>query len=83
MHAREEEQDLSVTVKPHSTIRIGYMCRADYEHHLEHDPDGCLIFKSIADLLKGRPCAYKCGVVEVEVRLVRIVQGEIPKETLQ
>lgn len=52
----------------------GYMDKVDYEEELGNADGGNLVCPSVEDLCARRRCAKEyCGVVEVEVRLVRVV----------
>ena len=55
-----------------------FMDGIDWQHHLEGDRKGTLLFVSIDGLKETRRCIDKggCGVVEVEVRLVRWVEEQ-------
>ena len=50
-----------------------FMDGIDWEHHLDSDYHGTKLFPSEKSLREGRKCVNTggCGVVEVEVRLVR------------
>lgn len=52
---------------------IGYMDKTDFDHELGHTGSGNLVYPSIIDLQRQRKCWEECGIVEVEVRLVRVV----------
>lgn len=53
---------------------IGYMCRVDFDHHLEKDWFGTTIYPSIDSLKKHRSCVSGCGIVKVEVHLKEVIQ---------
>jgi len=65
-----------------------FMDGIDWEHHLDGDSNGTLLFPSVEAAKDVRTCIVKggCGVVEVEVRLVRWVEPqaltyiEVPKD---
>jgi len=52
---------------------VGYMCRTDFDHELGYAEDGTTIYPSIESLHENRECAKHCGIVEVEVRLRKVV----------
>lgn len=52
----------------------GYMCKTDFFYELGQASNGEEIYATVEDLKKGRPCVETCGIVEVEVRLVRVVE---------
>jgi hypothetical protein len=54
---------------------IGYMCRTDFEHELGYASGGVRVHPSVEDIKHCRKCVGGCGIVEVEVRLVRIVEA--------
>lgn len=56
------------------TVHIGYMCKTDYEHHLNYDSFGATIYPSLESLKKNSPCVKECGIVKVT--FVEIVQEE-------
>lgn len=53
---------------------IGYMCRIDWECEIGQASDGNKIYPSIDDLKRHHDCAEQCGIVEVQVSLLRIVE---------
>jgi hypothetical protein len=52
----------------------GFMCRIDWECELGANCNGNLIFPSIEDLRVAKKCVDSCGIVEVKVYCVRIVE---------
>ena len=56
------------------TEQRGFMCRIDFECELGRASGGNRVFPSVEDLFKDHDCAHACGIVEVEVRLVRVVE---------
>jgi hypothetical protein len=55
------------------SIVTGYMCLTDFECELGAAMGGNRVFPSIEDAKLHKPCWPHCGLVEVEVRAVRIV----------
>lgn len=55
------------------SVRRGFMDKTDFDHELGVAKGGSRVFASLKDLRKSRKCTGACGVVEVEVRLVRVV----------
>lgn len=56
-----------------------YMDGIDWQHHLDADADGTTLYPSVKALKRGKVCLReggKCGVVQVEVRLVRWVEEQ-------
>ena len=51
----------------------GYMCKIDFDFELGAAADGNKVYPSVNALSKGHDCADDCGIVEVEVKLVRVV----------
>lgn len=57
-----------------------YMCSADFDHELGEAAGGTKLYASIEDLRENSPCVtcpkeeHPCGIYEVEVRLVQIIQ---------
>lgn len=64
-------------------IRLGYMCKIDFECELSNASGGNRVFPSVADLKNYHTCVDSCGIVEVEVRMTRVIQEEqFPEEDL-
>lgn len=57
----------------------GFMDKVDFDHELEGATQGTRVYPSEEDVLKARRCAVHCGIVEVEVRLYRVVREESPE----
>lgn len=55
-----------------------FMDGIDWEHHLEADAFGTKLFPSVASLVQMEPHVRPggCGIVEVEVRLIRWVEPQ-------
>lgn len=54
-----------------------FMDGIDWQHHLEADAGGTPLFPSEESLRKNKKClSGGCGVVEVEVRLIRWVEPQ-------
>lgn len=55
-----------------------FMDGIDWQHHLDADISGTRLFPDIDSLKKGQTCVVEgqCGVVEVEVRLIRWVEPQ-------
>lgn len=53
---------------------IGYMCQTDWLHELGCAHDGNKVYPSKKALEVERPCVEECGIVQVEVRLKRVVR---------
>lgn len=54
-----------------------FMDGIDWQHHLGSDGDGTLLFPSEKGLRRVKKCLKGgCGVVEVEVRLIRWVEPQ-------
>jgi hypothetical protein len=54
----------------------GFMCKTDFDWELGEASGGDTIYPSIEELRRKRGCVEGCGIVEVEVSLVRVVQKE-------
>lgn len=73
---REVEKRLAAlesSGKPAHTAR-GFMCKTDFLYELGNAAGGETVYASVEDLKARRPCTEGCGIVEVEVRLVRVVE---------
>jgi len=51
------------------------MCQTDFECELGYVAGGVRVHSSIEDIKRTRRCVGGCGIVEVEVRLVRVVEA--------
>ena len=54
----------------------GFMCKTDWDHEIGWASDGNKVYPSIDSVRRERKCTAECGIVEVDVTFVRIVQGE-------
>jgi hypothetical protein len=54
----------------------GFMDQVDYDEHLGNDIKGAKVFPSIEALQEAKPCTKHCGIVEVQVSFVRVVQEQ-------
>jgi hypothetical protein len=62
-----------------SDTRKGFMCRTDFLHELGDAMGGNMIYPSLNDLKRCEPCYKQCGVVEVEIKLVReVIKDSFP-----
>jgi hypothetical protein len=52
----------------------GFMCKVDFDCELGAAVGGVLVYPSLADLRKHRSCLAECGIVEVRVGLLGVVQ---------
>ena len=52
------------------------MCGVDWEHELGEVPDHTKVYSSVKDLKRQRTCYKECGIVEVEVKLVKWVKDQ-------
>lgn len=59
-----------------SDTRTGFMCMVDFDWHLGEDMKPARVYSTEADLRRERSCVEQCGIVEVEIRRVRVVQDE-------
>ncbi len=55
---------------------VGYMCGVDWDHELGQALGGNVIYPSKADLIANKKCTDECGIVEVEVRLKKIIKKQ-------
>lgn len=54
-------------------VIIGYMDKVDFDHEIGCAGGGNRIYPTIDALVAAKKCVRKCGVVEVEVRLKRVI----------
>lgn len=52
----------------------GFMCLTDFQEELGSAAGGNTVYPSISDLKENRKCVEQCGIIEVRVVGVRIVQ---------
>lgn len=50
------------------------MCLVDFEDELGCASGGNTVYASIKDCMEHRKCVLSCGIIEVEVRGVKIVR---------
>lgn len=53
---------------------IGYMCLTDFECELGAASGGNVVYPSVDDLRANRRCVDGCGIAEVKIIGVRVVQ---------
>ena len=53
-----------------------YMCATEYDHELGHVV--AKVYPSIEKLKAERPCIPECGIVAVQVELIRVVEPGLP-----
>jgi hypothetical protein len=63
-----------------TTVR-GFMCLVDWKHEIGRAPDN-KVYSSLETLQEDHTCWAECGMVEVEVRSIRIVVPEDHTEVL-
>lgn len=54
----------------------GFMCLTDWVHEMGHASDGNRVYPSLRALKEHQRCWKQCGVVEVEVRAIKLVVPE-------
>lgn len=58
----------------YATHRVrGFMCKIDFDHELGAASSGSTVYPSLRALRREHTMADACGIVEVEVTLVRVV----------
>lgn len=60
--------------EPNRPARRGFMCSVDFDCELGAAEGGNMVYPSVENLKERRRCVQSCGITEVEVREVRIVQ---------
>jgi hypothetical protein len=58
-----------------SNETTGFMCKTDFEEDVRGAHDGARVYPSEATLRESRKCVDECGVVEVRLSLVRVLQA--------
>ncbi len=58
----------------------GYMCMVDWDWELGNASGGNKVYPSIEDLKRCHTCWEECGIVEVEVRMTKVIVDEKPIE---
>lgn len=51
----------------------GFMCKIDWDHEIGNASRGTRVYPSINAIRAQHTCADECGIVEVEVRLARVI----------
>lgn len=72
-HRTREERPPSMWEGEDGTV-TGYMCLVDWEVELGGASSGNTVYPSVDDLRRRRKCVDGCGIVEVRVEAVRVVQ---------
>ena len=57
-----------------SETAIGYMDKIDFECEIGLAQGGNTIYPTIKDLKKNKKCVEECGIVKVEVKLVKVIE---------
>lgn len=55
-------------------VKIGYMCKTDFDHELGHADDGNRVYPSAQSLKKYRGCIGECGYVKVSITLTKVMK---------
>lgn len=53
-----------------------FMCKTDWDYEIGNAAGGNVVYASVEDLKSNRRCVESCGIVEVKVSLVRVIQEE-------
>lgn len=61
---------------PDDRVITVYTCGVSWEHHLDSDPNGTMLYPSVEALRDARSCVDECGIVELKVMLVSWVQDQ-------
>lgn len=61
---------------PDPSKKTAFMCKTDFDFELAHSATGTNIYMSEAALREKRRCVEECGIVEVQVSVIRVVQEE-------
>jgi len=64
----------AVNKMPDERVIVGYMDKVDFDEELGKAFVGNKVYPSIRAVKEDKPCTSECGIVEVEVRLRRVVQ---------
>ena len=66
--------------KPNGNViksrRHGFMDMVDFQHELGEALGGNKIYPNVEDFKQHNPCWNSCGIIEVEVRMVREVEPQ-------
>lgn len=66
-----------------SGVVVVYMDKVDFDHEIGAALGGNRVYPSIKDLEKNQPCTKQCGIVEVEVRLKRVIRESDFSESIR
>lgn len=53
---------------------VGYMCLTDWEFEIGNASGGNRVYPSIEDIKRSRKCVAGCGIMEVRVTGIRVVE---------
>ena len=57
-------------------VRVGYMCKVDYDHELGEAMGGSVVYPSIKDLQRKEKAHDHCGIVKVAVICLKVAVKE-------
>ena len=58
-------------------VRTGYMNATDFAHHLGEEPKfPAKVYATIESVLQFEPYAKSCGIIEVQVRLIKNINTD-------
>ena len=55
---------------------IVYMCAVDWQYELGEVNDYTKVYSSVEDLKRQRICWEQCGIVEVEVNMIKWIEPQ-------
>lgn len=58
------------------TTKSAYVDKVDFDHHLDGDARGIIIYPSLEDLKEKEPCVKRCGAYMIEVSIIKTVIEE-------
>ena len=64
-------------------IIVVYMDKVDFDHELGAALGGNEVFPSIEDLKNNKPCTQQCGIVEVEIKLKKVIRESDFSESIK
>ena len=74
MKAKKVQRSNRVASDAGLEVKVGYMCKTDFDHELEKAGDGINVYPSALSLKKYRGCVGECGYVKVGITLIKVMK---------
>lgn len=70
----ETDEVIEFTSPEGERVIRGYMCKVAWDYELGYALGGGRIYPTLADLISNHKCTDQCGVVEVEVKVKKVIK---------